>query len=558
MQDLSKLFHLVLDNIPARVFIKDTNLVYRWANELFVHDAGLSSVDELIGKTDLELTWTDKQATKYRRDDKVVINSGKPKLNIEEPQDQIDGSVHWLQTNKIPLKGKNGNIIGVLGVYNDITDQKNQHLQIERQARYDLLTNLPNRLYLEECLTNVHRVHQQIYSSLMFIDLDHFKSINDSLGHHVGDQLLIQVAQRLKTVIGKKGVITRLGGDEFSALLYLDYQQINNKRAAQEMAESILDSFIKPFNVDEHILYLEASIGITMLNSERRSASSLFREADTAMYSAKSQGRNTYSFYNQVMQDKSKQTNNLIMNLRHAIKREEFNLYYQPQYDQNQRCIGVEALIRWNDKQSGFVSPAQFIPIAEKTGLIHPIGEWVMKESAQALTRWREQFSFNGRMSINISAEQFRQSNFISLIAEWISTSQLPPESFELEITESLLLGNEDSALDKLNKLKSLGFSIALDDFGTGYSSLSYLSRLPVDKLKIDRSFVTRMFEHHHDQSIVTTILQMAQNLGIQTVAEGVEDPKELSFLIENGCDIFQGYYLAKPMSEDDLITAIK
>lgn len=557
MQDLSKLFHLVLDNIPARVFIKDTDLKYRWANSLFVHDAGLSDVTELIGKSDTELAWSEKQAKKYQRDDKVVINSGKAKINIEEPQDQMDGSLHWLQTSKIPLKGKSGKIIGVLGVYNDITPQKNQHLQIEKQARYDLLTDLPNRLYLEECLTNIHRVHQQIYSALMFIDLDHFKSINDSLGHHVGDQLLIQVAQRLKEVVGKKGVTCRLGGDEFSALLYLDYQQINNRRGAQEVAEAILNSFAQPFNVDEHILYLEASVGITMLNSERRSASSLFREADTAMYSSKSQGRNTYSFYNQMMQDQSKQTNDLIINLRHAIKAEQFTLYYQPQYDQHKNCVGVEALIRWTDSQLGFISPAQFIPIAEKTGLIHPIGEWVMKESANALLRWREQFGFTGRMSINISAEQFRQSNFITLIAEWISSIQLPPESFELEITESLLLGNEEAALEKLSKLKSLGFSIALDDFGTGYSSLSYLSRLPVDKLKIDRSFVTRMFEHQNDQSIVTTILQMAKNLGIKTVAEGVENANELAFLVENGCDIFQGYYLAKPLKEADLISQL-
>lgn len=553
MKNIDNLFQLVIDNIPARIFWKDSDCVYLGANRLFVEDAGLNSVDELIGKSDHELVWVD-QAQAFIDDDNEVLTSGQPKLHIEEPQYQADGTIHWLETSKIPLFNNN-DLVGVLGIYRDITDEKNQQLLVEKMALQDALTEIPNRHFIEKHIKHTTQaVNTPSYSSLLFIDLDYFKTVNDTWGHHVGDLLLKQVANKLKDTVGYRGTLARIGGDEFSVLVNHHNNEEQLKLDSELLSKDIIQNFTQPFVVGEHVLYLGASIGISLYKIGEANCSTLFREADLAMYQAKLMGRNAYVFYSQQMKVSADVENELLMKLRQAVDQNEFHLLYQPLFDVNEQCIGAEALMRWQQPEIGLISPDDFIPVAEKAGLIHAMGEWLLDESRQLQQR-RQNAGHQQRLSINISPIQFRQEGFEALLVTQLLSSGLPASMFEIEVTESLLLSNQEVAFDKLRKLREIGFSIAIDDFGTGYSSLSYLSRLPVDKLKIDRSFVMRLFDDEKNQIIVKMILQMASSLGIKTVAEGVETKEEFEFLKAHQCDYFQGYYFSKPISADEYCT---
>lgn len=547
MKDISALLQLIVDNIPASVFWKDLDSRYLGANNHFIKAAGLNNSEEIIGKTDFDLAWSNEEAEAFRKDDKEVTTTRTPKTGIIEPARQADGVTHWLETNKLPLIDNSGDVVGLLGFFRDVTEDHQEKIELEKIALFDALTGIPNRRFVEN-LVKSSKYAPSKYCGLMFIDLDYFKTINDTLGHEVGDHLLTKVAIAIRDAVGARGTTGRLGGDEFAVIVNRPDNSVTIENHLKEISNDILQCFGQPFYIAEHILYLDVSIGATLA---QRDGQLSFKEADLALHETKSTSGKDYSIFSNEMKKKVEAESALLLNLRKAIDQQEFHLNYQPIFNTNEECVGAEALMRWRQPDSGLISPELFIPLAEKAGLIHPLGGWLLDECQQTQN---ERFTAkkNNWLSINISPVQFIQKNFEDLICEQLLSTGLPASLFELEVTESLLLGNQDLAIKKLQSLRDKGFSIAIDDFGTGYSSLNYLFRLPVDKLKIDRSFVNQIYNDDKSRIVVEMILKMAKNLNIKTVAEGVESRRELDFLKVHHCDFYQGYYFSKPIAKAD------
>jgi diguanylate cyclase (GGDEF)-like protein len=379
----------------------------------------------------------------------------------------------------------------------------------------------------------------------MFIDLDRFKIINDTLGHNFGDGLLVEVAHRLKICVRESDLLARLGGDEFVVALAGD-DVVN---AAVQVAEKIISTLSHPYQIEGRILHSTASIGISLYPLDGGSIESLMKTADTAMYHAKATGRNNFRFFSPEMNQSSNERLLLENSLHRALERGEFTVYYQPQVDiASGRMVGAEALIRWHHPERGMVSPLEFIPLAEENGMILPIGTWVLREVCRQIKAWRELGLTDLRFAVNLSPRQFRQENLVDNILGILREFDVPPSALELEITEGSVMENADTAVSLLNQLSRHGLSIAIDDFGTGYSSLSHLKRFPVSKLKIDRSFVMDIPGDPDDSAIAIAVIQLARSLGLKTVAEGVETAEQRQFLSGQGCDMLQGYWYSKPL----------
>jgi diguanylate cyclase (GGDEF)-like protein len=430
-------------------------------------------------------------------------------------------------------------------------ERKRSEERMAHLINHDTLTELPNRILfldrLQQAIMNAHRRERLV--GVAFLDLDEFKNINDSLGHDAGDMLLKLVAARLRAAVREGDTVARLGGDEFT-LIFVDMGHVDD---IARTAQKILDLFVQPFQVLGRELFVTASLGITICPLDDNNVSELLKNADIAMYRAKSQGKNTFQFYAHDMTTKIHERLSLENQLRRALERNEFMLHYQPIISSIDGSVrGVEALLRWNNGQDS-ISPVQFIPIAEETGLIVPIGEWVLNKACAQLARWQADGWSHLRMSVNLSVRQFRHQDMVSLVAKALTAAGLNPEYLEFEITESILL-EEQSVINTLYELDTMGVGISIDDFGTGYSSLSYLKRLPIDTLKIDRSFVKNIPEDADDAAIAQAILAMARSLGIGVVAEGVETSEQLAFLRHHGCDAMQGYYFSKPLPADELV----
>ncbi len=413
-------------------------------------------------------------------------------------------------------------------------------------AHYDVLTGLPNRALLEDraqqALLAARRQNQPL--AVMFLDLDHFKAVNDSLGHRVGDVVLMELADRLRRVVRAQDTVSRLGGDEFVLLL-----PQTDAAGAAELAGKVLAAAQVPFQVEAHELTVTPSIGIALAPRDGDDLDALSRAADTAMYRAKAEGRNTWRFYTAELQAQSDRTLLLSNALRRAIERGQLSLAYQPQMDlQSGRIIGAEALLRWQHADFGNVSPAEFIPIAESTGLILPIGEWVLQETARQLAAWDREGVPQLTVAVNVSSVQFRQADLSALVQRTAAAAGVGIERIEVELTEGAAMQDPQSAIAMMNALYQNGTELAIDDFGTGYSSLAYLKNFPVGKLKIDRSFVRDIGRGACDRAIVEAIIRMAASLGMRTVAEGVETQEQLAFLRERGCNAMQGYLLARPL----------
>jgi diguanylate cyclase (GGDEF)-like protein len=428
--------------------------------------------------------------------------------------------------------------------------------KIKHQAYFDALTDIPNRILLkdrvEQSLSHYRRHGDLI--AIMFLDLDHFKSINDSLGHYVGDLLLIETAVRLSRICREEDTVARLGGDEFIVLLNeLGQDPHNAAKYAERIAEKIHEALSQPFDVGEReSINTSSSIGIAIVSSDDQSADDLLKFADTAMYQAKKEGRNTTRFYQEQMDQWIKKRLFLENALRHAIKNSELELYYQPVIEiATKRIIGAEALLRWNHPELGLVMPDEMISIAEESGLIVSIGEWVLREACTQFVRWRSENLRQvhiDRIAINVSVVQFRQNDFVDKVIRIVAESGIVPSMLELELTESTVIDNIDIVIEKMNRLRSAGINISMDDFGTGYSSLSYLKRLPFTTLKIDRSFVRDIMSDADDAALVETILSMASIFKFDVIAEGVETIDQFKFLEEHGCQYFQGYLCSKPV----------
>lgn len=553
---LATMFQLVLDSIPTRVFWKDTNSVFLGCNRAFSEDAGLKSVNEIVGKQDLDLAWSAEQAEAFRRDDAEVMQSGTALVAKEEPQDHEDGKTYWLETSKIPLKDPAGKVIGILGTYSDITERKTYQQKIEHMALHDALTGLPNRSYLSERLEAFSSSRRDDnWAALLFIDLDQFKAVNDTLGHSVGDKLLCAVVERLNSSAPEGAIVSRISGDEFSVFVPgispgISASREEAEQVALQHAETMLAAIREDFDIDEHRLYISASIGIAMIAPDQLDLSDKLRESDMAMYEAKGSQQVRIKLFESSMAKDAERRHALQSRLRNFSTRPSLRLEYQPQLDADNRLIGCEALLRWTDPQLGVVSPAEFVPLAEKTGLIHEIGEWVMRDAFNQLVSWECESGLpeGFRLAINISAAQFQRPKLADSIVTLARQYAVKPEYIEFEVTESLPLGWEEAVLQQFETLHQAGFGLVFDDFGIGYSSLSYLSRIPLDKLKIDRSFVSRIDTNKRASKISQTIIQMGKSLGVSVIAEGVELQEERDHLEQLGCRNFQGYLFSRAL----------
>jgi len=445
----------------------------------------------------------------------------------------------------------------------NVTDRKQAEARIEHLAFYDTLTELPNRrLLLDRLEQNISWAQRYgHFGAMLFLDLDRFKNINDSLGHPVGDALLKEVAQRLLLDLRTEDTVSRLGGDEFVILLS-DLGSDKNTAAllAQQKAERIKKALANKYFVDGHELHITPSIGVAMFPTKgnEETGNDILRYADTAMYKAKEDGRDTIRFFLPSMQAAADNRLAIEKELRHALERQELCLYFQPQVNNEGKILGAETLARWQHPEKGFVSPATFIPIAEATGLILPIGKWVLKTACEHLKKWSDEGLEMPHLAVNVSPRQFRQPNFVSQVENILKTTGANPAQLGLELTEGMVIDNIHDTIKKMEALKKIGIELSIDDFGTGYSSLAYLQKMPLDILKIDQSFIRDIETDSNDAAIVDTIISMANHLDLKVIAEGVETQYELDFLQEKGCLLYQGYLFSKPVANDQFKILLK
>jgi diguanylate cyclase (GGDEF)-like protein/PAS domain S-box-containing protein len=430
----------------------------------------------------------------------------------------------------------------------DITQRKKSEQTIKFMAFYDTLTRLPNRNQFRNHLNEILHQQEDKKHAVLFLDLDRFKIINDTKGHTVGDMILQKVAGRLEKAVQNEGLVSRQGGDEFIIVLE-DFDKEN----ASQVAKRILNEFSYPFEVNSEEFYVTPSIGISMYPTDGSDEETLIKNADTAMYQAKEHGKNNFQFYSNNLDGISTRKMKLENWLRRAMEQKQMTLHYQPQLDlRTGKIVGVEALIRWNHPQYDYIAPSEFIPLAEETGLIVPLGKWILKEACERRKAWKDEGYEDFPIAVNVSVRQFQDEHFIGFISDMLEEVGLEANYLELEITESLMQNLENSTII-LNQLKELGVLISVDDFGTGYSSLSYLKHLPIDKIKIDKSFVDDIIYHSNQGMMVKTIIDMGVNLKFAVIAEGIETEEQVRFLTRNACQIGQGYYYSKPLPAEKL-----
>lgn len=465
---------------------------------------------------------------------------------------RIDGSTFWNQISLSPVRDDSGAVTHFTAIMKDISDKREQELTLAYQATHDALTGLANRALLEDRLEHDMAIAQRNKSHLavLFIDLDEFKPINDTLGHRIGDEVLVSVARKLEAVIRPTDTLARFGGDEFVLLL----PNIQSRQEAQEVADRVLEVVGQPHHVGAHELYVTASIGISLLNEDLDFANKLIQQADMAMYQAKQQGRDTYEVFSHDLDTVLSRRVTLRNELQEAIRDGQLYLNYQPQVNQDGRVCGLEALVRWKHPQKGIIPPNEFIPVAEETGQIIHLGRWVANQACRDAAVLLSMGLLRGRMAVNLSPLQFHRPGFLSSLKVLMEQTGLAGHHLELEITEGILMRNTEAAIDILADLRDLGIATSIDDFGTGFSSFSYLKDLPVDAVKIDRSFVDNVTTSQRDAAVCQGVLTMARAMGVQVIAEGVETREQFEQLKVYGCESFQGYFFAKPMAFDDLV----
>jgi len=479
-------------------------------------------------------------AVKAQREGKAVLRNYRK-----------DGSLFWNELSVAPVRDETGKVTHFIGVQNDISDAKRYQEALEHQANHDILTGLPNRNLLQDRIVQaiVYAERWAHLVAVVFIDLDNFKLVNDSLGHTAGDKLLKAVAERLKSGFRAVDTVSRLGGDEFILILY----DQSSEELISEETKRLDEAFSAPFHVDGHEIFVSYSAGFSLYPQDGKDAETLLMNADVAMYRAKEQKGNSFQFYAPEMHSRIRERLALESNMRYALERQEFFLMYQPQIDsRTKRVSGMEALIRWNHPEMGMISPAKFIPLTEDTGLIVPIGEWVIRTACEQLKAFQNAGLQNLTVAVNLSSRQFREDNLIPSIAGILQETGLAGECLELELTESILMNNSQEIIATLRELKKMGIRLAIDDFGTGYSSLSYLKRFPLDKLKIDQSFVKDISIGGGDAAIVKAIINMGHSLNLGVIAEGVETEEQLDFLTAHDCHDVQGYYYSKPLTAEE------
>lgn len=468
-----------------------------------------------------------------------------------------DGVSRWLHVRTFSVLNQANEAYRVAGVAEDISDRKMAEERLLKIAHYDVLTTLPNRTLFYESMKRVLDSAEQNHGTVgvMFIDLDRFKVVNDSLGHAMGDALLQQVASRLVACVRIRDVVGRLGGDEFALIL----PALESPGAAAAVAVKILDAFAQPFDLSGHQTFISASIGVTIYPDDANDADTLLRYADAAMYRAKAEGRNAYRYYTPEMNARALERLELESALRHAQERDEFQLVYQPKLDIRTGDIsGVEALLRWQRPGVELVAPMEFIPVLEETGQIASVGEWVISQACRQIRDWEQQGIRPVPIAVNLSGRQFHNANLSSVIARTVQEHGIRPEMLAFELTESTLMSHAEETAAILKQFKAMGNSISVDDFGTGYSSLGYLKRFPINVIKIDRSFVDDIMNSWEDASLTLAVIGIAHNLGMKVVAEGVETLEQLAFLAANGCNEIQGYVFQRPLGAEDITRLLR
>lgn len=470
-----------------------------------------------------------------------------------------DGKENFVELITTPLYDKNNEIYAVVEIGHDITDHlkiqeelRKQRNILDHQAHHDALTDLPNRILfndrLEQSIQTANRNKTKV--AVLFLDLDHFKEINDSLGHEVGDKILKTVSRRLKDNIRKEDTVARLGGDEFTMIL----EELSHSQDASLVANKILESLSKAIQIEENELYISSSIGISIYPDDGLDPQSLLKFADSAMYKAKDEGRNNYQYYSSEMTELAFERIVMETAMRNGIKNEEFVVYYQPQVNgEMNQLIGMEALVRWKHPTMGIVSPAKFIPLAESTGLIVELDRYVMKTAMNQVSQWYKDGLNPGVLAMNLAVKQLKQNDFIDIFQSLMKETTCKSEWLELEVTESQIMSHPEEAIEILRRISNLGIELAVDDFGTGYSSLAYLKRLPINKLKIDQVFVRGLPNDEEDVGISRAVIALAKSLRLRVIAEGVETKEQKDFLVENGCENIQGYFYSKPVPANEI-----
>jgi diguanylate cyclase (GGDEF)-like protein/PAS domain S-box-containing protein len=526
------------------------------ANLRFTEVAGLDrergpqGAAQLVGQLSIDQGQgiSEADAARYRS----LTAARQPFRDVTQTMRGADGEWRFLAFSGEPVFDADGAFAGYRGIARDVTKERRAEERIRRLAHFDELTGLPNRTMfmhtLQRALSLAERRAKQL--ALFFIDLDRFKNINDSLGHEAGDRLLQDVARRLRHHLRESDTVARLGGDEFVVLV----EDCADPRELNAIAQNILNALGRPYTLAGREYHVTGSIGIASYPDDGVDPASLLKNADIAMYLAKDRGKNNFQFYSAQQNGHSFERLALESSLRHALERREFVLHYQPKIDiRSNRIVGVEALLRWNHPDLGVVAPSQFVPLAEETGLIVPIGRWVMRSACAQAAAWRDDGLPGMRVAVNLSARQFSDDGLIADIGDALAEAGLPPQGLELEITESMVMRNPERAVATLSRLRDLGIAVSIDDFGTGYSSLGYLKRFPIDNVKIDRSFIKDLPHDTDDAAITRAVIAMAQSLRIRVVAEGVETREQIEFLRTHECDECQGYFLSRPLPPAEL-----
>lgn len=560
LNEVDEMRRVIVHNAPYAIFVLNTQGVIQTVNPAGEKMLGVKAQD-LVGRC---------TARRFFDADQVADRARLLALRLNEPVRELDvlthlahespglpsewtlrrddGSFLMAEITVTELSNEYGRYSGYLAMAYDVTSRHDAENQLQHMAQHDALTSLPNRNMLQEqlkaCMNQAERYGRHM--AMMFLDVDRFKKINDGLGHNVGDSVLIEIARRLRTGMRTSDIVARLGGDEFVILL----PQIAAVEDGERVAQKVLDLFADPLRIGAHELRVTPSIGLAIYPEHGADTVTLMRHADLAMYQAKNNGRNRVQVYSDKMQAPSAETLVLENDLYKALERDELRLHFQPQFDcATGRISGAEALLRW-EHGGKLVPPSDFIPMAEETGLIVAMGEWVLRRACIMAQQWRERSGWPLRVAVNLSAVQLDQADIPGLVAQVLKETGLPPTALELEITESVVVRESLRAADILTQLRAVGVSIAIDDFGVGYSSFAYLRELPVDRLKIDRSFLSSIPDSPGDSRLVAALIAMGQRLEVGIVAEGVETPEQAAFLITHGCDEAQGYHLGRPMNE--------
>lgn len=543
----------LIEAIPGPVFYKDSKARYLGCNHAFEQFIGLKA-DQLIGKTPHDIS-PEALADKYLAADLALLNNPGYQIYNSDVR-YANGDIRHVTFHKATFTQADGSVGGIVGLMLDITAQKEAADKIEHLAYYDQLTELPNRWLLLDRLQHATITCSRLkrHGALMMIDLDNFKALNDTQGYKVGDRLLQEVAQRLKSCIREGDTVARLGGDDFVLILEdlagTDAAVVQAEQAAKKIQNQLRQPYMLEFaDTGLHNYYCTASIGVVLFFDQTIPADELLKRADLAMYQAKAEHRNTLCFFDPLIHAQAMRRVGMELDLRNALGKHQFHLYYQPQIDAQGAVFGAEALLRWEHPERGLVSPGEFIPLAEETGIILPLGAWILEKACSQLAAWSmSPETAHLTLAVNVSVRQFHQPDFVPFVIAKMQQYGVASKKLKIEITESLLLNDTEETITKMVTLKSYGVGFSLDDFGTGYSSLAYLRRLPLDQLKIDQSFVRNIMVNTNDTIIARSIVALGQSLGLNVIAEGVETMEQRDLLLTNGCQYYQGYLFSRPL----------